>query len=288
MTLLITEKNADEMVAMHARRLGGKVLYGEAGCRESTNDLKGLGGFDPSFPSLPTIPRDKWLEIIRANKGYFLGDTTRKLLSPHDQGGTNFCWGHGSVRTLEALAVYHYGRVTRYSAESLCVPITGGLNRGGSVEEALHGITINGCCTQDLWPENSLFESQAKQGWRADALNHRVVKFFTPTTFAEQMTLAFYRIPVAIGLRWWKHLVCQLDPVYLDDIPELDSFDRPTGQFGIGFDNSWGPEFGDNGYAYLDEEHALATLGGFAPTVAQLMEFAKVGIYTSHDQRQNS
>jgi hypothetical protein len=151
------------------------------------------------------------------------------------------------------------------SAESVCVPVTRGRNRGGSPEEALRRLQSHGACYQEFWPKNDLNEEHAKRGWEVNAYSHRIIKWLEVSNFDDQMTLALRRIPVAIGLGWWGHLVCQLDPVYLDDLPDLDNVVRASGQFGIGFDNSWGADFGDNGYAYLDEKHATADLGAFAP-----------------------
>jgi len=151
------------------------------------------------------------------------------------------------------------------SAESVCVPVTGGVNRGGSPKEALEQLVAAGACHQSYWPNNVLDSKQAKDGWKVNAKRHRIIKYLIPENFGDQMTLAFHRIPHAAGLGWWRHLVCIVDPIYLDDLPELDGIVRASGQFGMGFWNSWGEEYGEGGYAILDEEHATADLGAFAP-----------------------
>jgi hypothetical protein len=164
--------------------------------------------------------------------------------------------------------VYQLQKPEILSAESVAVPVTGGRNRGGSPDEALERLMSHGCCKQSYWPPNDLNISHAKIGWEQNALNHVILRWADLENFDDQATLALHRIPVAIGLGWWGHLVCQLDVVYLDDIPALDAIDRPSGQFGVGFDNSWGADYGENGYAYLDERHATADLGAFAPISA--------------------
>ncbi len=69
-----------------------------------------------------------------------------------------------------------------------------------------------------------------------------------------QMTLALRRLPVPIGLGWWRHLVCQLGPIHYGGT-----------DFGVGCDNSWGPKYGDNGYFELTERRGTADLGAFVP-----------------------
>ena len=104
------------------------------------------------------------------------------------------------------------------------------------------------------WPENELSPRNADKDWQEQALNHVLLKWLNVKTFEQQITLAIHRVPIAIGLSWWGHLVCQLDPVQIG-----------RNDFGIGIDNSWGADWGDNGYAILDEESATADLGAFAP-----------------------
>jgi hypothetical protein len=266
--LLITDANADEQVRIMRARLNGHELYGWQGCRPRTKPYGCVPGVAPATVLFPRIPRDHWREIIQAGAGRSLGDLTRPVLAPHDQGRTNYCWAHGTVRAVEALRVYQLQKAEILSAESVAVPVTGGRNRGGSPDEALERLMSHGCCEQSYWPANDLNIRHAKTGWEKNALDHAILRWADVETFDDQATLALHRIPVAIGLGWWGHLVCQLDLVYLDDFPALDGIDRPSGQFGVGFDNSWGPDYGENGYAYLDEKHATADLGAFAPISA--------------------
>jgi hypothetical protein len=263
--LLITDQNADEQLRMARARLNGHELYGVEGCKKNFTTYGCIPGVQPASFRFPRIPREQWREILKLQKGTFLGDFTRGKLPPHDQGRTNYCWGHGSVRSIETLSVFYGQQPTLLSAESVCVPVTGGKNRGGSPEEALNQLIKFGCCEQSYWPHNELDVRKAKEGWQHNALSHRILQWVELENFDDQMTLAIRRQPVAIGLGWWGHLVCQLDPVFLDDFPELDSYERASGGFGIGFDNSWGAGYGDNGYAYLDEKHATSDLGAFSP-----------------------
>ena len=267
-TLLITDANAEEQVRLQKDRLHGHHLYGWQGCLPRKKAYGEVPGVPPASFLFPRIPRSKWREFITAGAGRSLGDLTKNVLPPHDQARTNYCWGHGSVRGVEALRVYQLQKPEILSAESVCVPVTGGVNRGGTPDEALERLMSHGCCEQPYWPLNDLNIRHAKTGWEKNALDHAILRWADVENFDDQATLALHRIPVAIGLGWWGHLVCQLDLVYLDDIAALDHIDRAAGGFGVSFDNSWGPDYGENGRGYLDEKHATADLGAFAPISA--------------------
>lgn len=256
-TLIISEDNYLDAVAEHDHRLRGKVLYGVAGCTPRVSDFGTLPGVPPAESIYPRIPRSRWTQMIRSQQGTFLHNLTRDVLPPHDQGSTNYCWAHGCTRALEILRVYQTQDAEVLSAESVAVPITGGRNRGGSADEALGHLRTKGACRQSFWPKNDLNERHAKDGWQEDALDHAIISWTDVQNFEDQMTLALHRVPVAIGLRWWGHLICQLDPILY-----------PDGTFGLGCDNSWGPNYGDNGYFLLTERRGTADLGAFAPISA--------------------
>ncbi len=251
--IIITDENEQEQRNIHISRLNGHQLYGWRGYKKRTTKFGAVPGVPPATFLFPRIPRSEWVDRILEGKGTFLHDLTAGILPPHDQGTTNFCWAHGSVRAVEALRVYQGQSPLILSAESVAVPVTGGRNRGGSAEEALEQLSKFGCCRQEFWPNNDLNIRHAKTGWEADAIDHVILKWADIENFEDQVTLALHRIPVAIGLDWWGHLVCQLDPVIL-----------PDGSIGIGIDNSWGPDWGENGYGILDERHGTAD-GAFAP-----------------------
>ena len=66
------------------------------------------------------------------------------------------------------------------------------------------------------------------------------------------MTAALIRLPVSIGLDWWGHQVLITGPV-----------DLGNGKYGVEFRNSWGADYGDDGYSTLTENKAQPS-GSFA------------------------
>ncbi len=252
-TLIIDESNYVQAIEERLNRFDPTERNFEPGCRPRQSDYGNIQGVPRATDFIKPIPREEWADLIKDGKGTWLHDLSKDKLPPHDQGGTNYCWAHGSVRAAEILRVFEGQPPLTLSAESVAVPVTGGRNRGGSPDEALQQMMRYGMCDQYLWPHNDRDERHAKDGWEANALRHRTIRWADTQGFDMQMTFAFMRIPVPIGLGWWGHLVCQLDPIHFGGK-----------DFGIGCDNSWGNNYGDNGYFELTERRGTADLGSFA------------------------
>jgi hypothetical protein len=248
---LAQQRLARERLAPYAARLG-------PGCLKTAIPRISYPWCRATVDEITPIPRKLWKGLIEQPDSPTLADLRAGKLPPHNQGRTNYCWAHGSVRTVEIENLFQTGIPTLYSAESIAVPVTNGRNRGGYPEEALKRLVSHGTCHQDLWPLNDLSRSLWTPEVEADARQHRLIKWLYVKGWDMQVTLAILRVPIAIGLRWWGHLVCQLDAVIL-----------PSGEVGIGIDNSWGDDWGENGYGYLDEETGTADLGAFAPITQQ-------------------
>lgn len=252
-TLIIDESNYTQAIEERLDRLDPIAGLKPPGCRPRQSDYGNLLGVPRATDVIKPIPRAEWADLIKAGKGTWLHDLTKDKLAPHDQGGTNYCWAHGSVRAPEVLRVFENQPPLILSAESVAVPLTGGRNRGGTPDEALQQMIRYGACDQLFWPKNDLDERNAEPGWDFNALRHRTIRWADVRGFDIQITFALMRIPVPIGLRWWGHLVCQLNPIHFGG-----------SDFGIGCDNSWGANYGDNGYFELTERRGTADLGAFA------------------------
>lgn len=242
--LLLYPHNTSQKAIMLAREPGVRpraTAYG-------TNPL-----FTPFEEFTAEIPRDKWPERLAALHGKTLRALTAGKLPPHDQGRTNYCWAHGTTRAVEIARIAEHQPPQLLSAESIAVPLTGGVNRGGTIEEAVTQLHQYGACRQKFWPANDRNAANAAPGWKTDRLHHRLLKWIELRTFAQQFSMLLELRPIAAALGWWRHLICQLEPIQYDD-----------GTYGIGFDNSWGPDWGENGYSTLDEESAYADWGAVA------------------------
>lgn len=252
--LIIDESNYNQAIDQHRCRLELPADGITEGCLPRRVEYGCIPHVPKATEIIKPIPREEWPGLIAAGKGTFLHDLTKDKLPPHDQGPTNYCWAHGATRAPEVLRVAEGQDPVILSAESIAVPLTGGRNRGGSPEEALHQLRNFGACEQSYWPLNDRNEDHAKAGWEENRKLYRLIRWIDVRGFDMQMTLALLRLPVPIGLGWWGHLVCQLDPIHYGGK-----------DFGIGCDNSWGADYGDNGYFELTERRGTADLGAFAP-----------------------
>jgi hypothetical protein len=264
MPLVIDNTNFRDVYQEHQHRLGSHVSLPNPGILPRHLDPR-RGELRVSAPVIiKPIPRSQWPRLIEEGKGTWLSDLTKDGAPIHDQGKTNYCWCHGPARALEHLFQYQYGKAQSFSAEAIGVPLTGGRNIGGFPDDAVRQIIKEGTCPQEYWPQNDLKIKNAKPGWDTIRRFYRFNDWVDLHGFDLQMSFALLRIPVPLPLYWWGHEVCQTDPVMFDN-----------GTFGVKFDNSWGPNWGDNGTGILTEAKATAEEGFLAPislTIAKLVD----------------
>lgn len=202
-------------------------------------------------PDFKLISRNEWSSRIKDREQS--GSTNRGVIDHAgveclDQNGTNYCWVNspaGAVMSVRAMQGESY---VKLSPASLGGPLTGYRNIGGYLDDALRGATEMGFASTDFVPPNSLRKSDRKSGTEANALLHRVTKWWDMMSksdgqmFDRCATLLLQGIPVCVGYNWWSHAVTLIDLVEIS-----------PGKFGFKFRNSWGASYGDNGYAILAE-----------------------------------
>lgn len=250
----ITQQTSWRVLGERADNENARRLAVTAGCKPR---MWGPG-LMPKVPlaqnSFAAIPRAEWLQHIKMIGTDTLHNLCKPVLPPHNQGRTNFCWSHATVRAAEILRVRNGHSARRLSSASVAVPITGGRNVGGYPEKALMQLQSQGACTLELWPDSQLKKTPEATAFNTEARENRLIKWVDVQGWEMQISMLLRQIPVVLPLNWWGHAVCATDAVILDD-----------GTIGIGFDNSWGADWGDYGWATLDEEKGTAEDGAFAP-----------------------
>jgi len=213
---------------------------------------------------MDVIPRSAWQSLILANQGKMLSDLIKQDgIKCKDQDGLNYCWGYGSTETVEVLRSVEHLPYVELSPESVAGPIVNWRNVGGFAEDACSQLNNFGACaTSFMDAPNSLRHTSWKEGWEANALLHKIEHSYVDIgSFDELVTACLNRIPCAVGLDWWGHLVMIVDAVIL-----------PDGTIGVMGRNSWGadwPNAGDGGWFTLSESKAQPS-GAFGPRVVTL------------------
>lgn len=251
----INAANRHEVLGPNAHDKRGRQLALQPGCMKRMWAYGKMRNVHAATETITPIPRDEWKDRIREGAGTWLHDIAKPILPPSDQDGTNYCWAHAPVRAFSIFRVSRGYAPRQLSAASVAVPITAGRNIGGYPEKAIMQLRASGACELALWPDDQRRPPRAVTTINASAMKNRLIRWLDVEGWEMQITCALLRIPLAIGLNWWGHAVCQLDPVILSN-----------GAVGIGIDNSWGADWSDYGYGTLDEEHGTSDLGAFGPT----------------------
>ena len=199
---------------------------------------------------LPVIPRAEWSQRIKEGKGTWLSDIYRRYKVPVlDQDGLNYCHAFSPAEALIGLQAWQCGHWQEISGGSIGGPATGYVNEGAWIGDDLKVLTDLGAATVKFCPQLAV----RKSDWldftngQKDALFHRVPMWLDlePQNFAQVMTCLLTRKPVCVGLNWWSHAITYMDPV--ETAPNV---------FGVLFRNSWGADYGDDGWAILAEDKA--------------------------------
>lgn len=199
--------------------------------------------------AFPIIPSEKWADLIKekdANGSWMRATNDAAGVPCLDQDGLGYCHAYGTVgagmtaRAIMGLPFVHL------SAESIGGIVTGWKNRGAVPDDDLEIFVKYGACAQSFMDrEWSLTPSKWKPGWEQDALNHTVMECFDlnpAQIFEQEMTCVLLNIPTADWYNWWgHHIQGPLQAKY------------EGGKFWLLKRNSWGRDYGDNGYFWMAE-----------------------------------
>lgn len=196
------------------------------------------------FPRHLLIPRNEWQARIQEIKetGSSNADLARFFKIPVlNQANTNFCWMNSPVFAAMIIRAQQGQAYIPLSPASAAAQITGYKNVGGWGETAIRWLAKNGVAPQKLWPANAIDRQFKTAASDRAALQFRVTEWFelVPRNLDELISALLRRIPVCIGLNWWRHEVTAMDAAWID------------GEIAILIANSWGTNWGTNGYGIL-------------------------------------
>lgn len=202
-------------------------------------------GIADPFPSELLVPESEIIDRIKEaeeRKTRVSDLVTLAGLPCKDQDGIPYCWIHGPTHALEVTRVVQNEPVVLLSATSAGARIKNFRKQGGWGKEGLQWLSDNGVNTQAEWPENNLSRSLDTAASRESAKKYRATEWWElrPRNWHQHMSCLIRRIPIAVGLNYWAHEVCDYELVVLD------------GEICVRFRNSWTmnwPTQGAGGYS---------------------------------------
>lgn len=234
-------------------KLNTDLLFPQEFGRGLDLSLKGEAGYGDAatgFPDELLIPRSEWQARIEEKEERHSRLSDLRSLYGHrtkNQKQTSMCWSFGTVTCCELRRLAQGEPLISLSPASVAGPVKNYRDPGGWGLDAIRYIAKNGIVPSAHWPDAENNRKYATTVNKAMALNFRFTEWHAlrPRSVEQTVSCLLRNIPVAAGYNWWRHLVALLDVLWLDGAPA------------IRFLNSWGEQFGEQGYGILRGQRML-------------------------------
>ena len=213
------------------------------------------------------LPRSEWQPC---DYSYFI---TRVL----DQDGQGACNAFASVQALHFLRAQMGLPYVELSAGNLYGRINGGRDQGSLLSDSIRELEQRGVCRAELVPHLVWQPSRWPPGWEQDAQRFRVTEAWDCPTFEHIASAIQLGFAVNIGILIGRNF----DPGPDGWVPDRQGaagghamcvvgLDRRGSTWGVRVVNSWGPNWGKNGFAIIPESYFRNTVwtDGWAVRVA--------------------
>lgn len=204
----------------------------------------------PEFSAYPEysggrLPKSEWkdridhLNEIGGQPYHWHKAEGRKII--HSQASWPYCWQYGVVAAVQNCLLRQGVGYVNLNAFATAYLGKRGRRKGGFGIEGCRNIQEYGITEKEYLPE---FRRTLRwpQSAKNNAKKHKLVDFEElPKNSLESVIDAILveRCPVSVAFSWWKHLVCAV------------GVERKGNDYGLIIVNSWGTNWGNNGYETL-------------------------------------
>ena len=218
----------------------------------------GDGTFPVFSDQFAAIPRSEWPERLAEAP-----DLSAFVDNVKDQNGEGACAANSSSSALEIVRSQNRQPFVDLSAASLYKRVNDGRDQGSTLDRNLREISAVGVLPVTMFPPVG-WRNRLPAGWEPEAAKYRLTEWLDLGSFDEFFTALLLGFPVSYGVNWegGGHAICAVQAIE----------DR-GGDPGCKLLNSWGEDWGDNGYGDMFEgqiANGLAKYGGWAARVAVL------------------
>ena len=230
-------------------------------------DREPLGTYAAPMSSAMLIPReemyDRAVELEKTQTR--LSDfALRYGVRRKDQNGTNYCWINAPTWACELMTVLQGQEYVPLSPASGGAKIKNFRNQGGWGDQACDWISKHGLVPVSMWPANAISRQYDKdEAWTvADRYVLTEWEEMPPDNLDYALSCYLRKIPVPIGLSWWRHLVCGCD-VVVNRKPKANAQGKISdaelrSAFSTRIANSWKESWGDRGFGILAGSRQVA------------------------------
>jgi len=220
----------------------------KTGCLPRTTKVGSVSAaFRPMSEVMDLLPRSQWRDR--------LGISIRPHVPIiHNQNGEGSCAGNSSVLAgVEILRSMNNQDFVHISPSSLYKQSGRGRDEGSSLEDNLIFLRDVGCVPVEMWGGELGWNKSYPPGFREEAAKYQVDEWFDLGTFDEFMTALFLGFPISYGVFWGSggHAICAVEPIF------------ENGVWGCVFANSWGINWGEQGFGKMWEPQITKGLGYF-------------------------